>query len=104
MLGSGMRKLLDPAMRHAETVILLPFPRDDELFVRRAHSFLEELDGDLVSAPERLEALLRREYPGAVVQPRDGLAALDGSNEAWYVFRDGTATVRTAGRATMEPP
>jgi len=78
-------------MREAETVTLLPFPRDDEVFVGRARSLLEDLDGEAGGAPERLEALLRLEFPGAVVKRRDRLAALDGSNEAWYVYRDGTA-------------
>jgi len=78
-------------MKHAHTVTLLPFPRDDEIFVRRVRSLLEELDGAADAAPERLETLLRREYPSAVVQPREGLGALDGTNEAWYVYRDGGA-------------
>jgi len=68
---------------------LLPFPRDDRAFVLRAEGWLQDLDPDV---PERLEALLRLEYPDAVVRPRDDLGTLDGTNQAWYVYRDGRPT------------
>jgi len=71
-------------------VTLLPFPRDDEVFVRRAELLKDAVDGD-ADAPQRLQALLRRDYPDAIVRPRDGFAAVDEASEAWYVYRDGGA-------------
>jgi hypothetical protein len=83
-------------------VSLLPFPRDDDAFVQRAKALLDSLDGG-PDAAHRLEALLRAEYANAIVQPRDGLGALDRSVEAWYVYRDGSPTFKAhADDATGE--
>jgi len=87
------RELLEVAlMTRATDVSLLPFPRDDETFVRRAERLLDTLDGGAMASPGRLQALLRHYYPAAIVRPRDGLGAVDGSTRAWYVYRDGGLT------------
>ncbi len=44
--------------------------------------------GDTTS-PAALEDVLRQMYPRVVVRARDGLAAMGGGDQAWYVYRDG---------------
>jgi hypothetical protein len=76
-------------VRNHENITLLPFPRDDDMFVRRAKTLLDEVDG-LADKAQHLEDLLRAEYPDAVVRRRHAIGALDQSTEAWYVYRDGS--------------
>lgn len=80
-------------VRQYKNITLLPFPSDDEKFVQRAEVLLEDLDGTAGKA-QRLEELLRAEYPDAIVRRRQELGALDHSNEAWYVYRDGSLRPR----------
>ena len=83
-------------------VTLVPFPRHDDVFIARAELLMNALDGD-ADAPQRLQALLRREYPHAIVRPRDGLAALDETNVAWYVYRDGHPTPTADEEGVAQP-
>jgi CheY-like chemotaxis protein len=67
------------------------FPRDDPQFEADANSILLECTriptwaGVLEHVRRRLVQL----YPGAVVYPRDPLAANGDPNEYWYCYRDG---------------
>ncbi len=57
-------------------------PADDAQFC----AVVERLFDDAPSKPDLLQALLRRQYPHAVVRPRE----LAGEQiEMWYVYRDG---------------
>jgi hypothetical protein len=93
---------LEIAMRRLARVTLLPFPRDDDAFVRHAQLALEDVDSSPEAAPAHLEALLRVDYPGAVVRRRDGLGSFDGL-EAWYVYRDGSPNGTPAAVPSRSP-
>jgi hypothetical protein len=101
MLGLDICELLGIAMdRHHGKVTLLPFPREDETFAHHAARLLDRLDG-APDPPQRLQDLLRAEYPNAAVWPRSELAAVDDSSAAWYVYRDGNAMPHADATSTL---
>ncbi len=61
--------------------VLIVNPHDDATFVAAAESRLERGDD-----PEALQAVLRQDYPFAVVRARE---ISDATGEIWYVYRDG---------------
>ena len=62
--------------------LLILNPRHDHRFVTRAQYLIAAGTG----LPERLQELLRKEFPRAVVRPR----ALSGEPQpVWYVYREG---------------
>jgi PAS domain-containing protein len=67
-------------------VTLLCFPPHDRAFLETA---LHLVAAGEASSPAGLEDILRRLYPRVVVRARDGLAAMGGGEQAWYVYRDG---------------
>jgi hypothetical protein len=83
------------------------FPADDAGLRERMESVMRGIPSnggaprDLVS---RVTEALRAHYPNAVVRPREELAELDASAEpTWYVYRDGTATVRPETSTQVSP-
>lgn len=66
----------------------LCFPRDDARFAERVEGLVDAAgpDGPIAAA---VLALLREEYPLAVISPRHDLAAID-ARRVWYAFRDGS--------------
>jgi hypothetical protein len=64
------------------------FPRDDVRFAERVQGLVDTAGphGPITAA---VQALLRDEYPLAVISPRHPLAAVDGG-WVWYVFREGS--------------
>jgi len=67
---------------HVDRPLLILNPRYDQRFVARAQYLIAAGTG----LPERLQELLRKEFPRAVVRPR----TLSGEPGAvWYVYREG---------------
>lgn len=68
-------------------------PRDDDTFAAQAREL-----GASSSTAEALQALLRQNYPRAVVRPRQ----LEGErDEIWYVYREG-AWIPSRGPSAAE--
>ena len=68
------------AMRQTPRPTLVINPTDDPAFAAAAEAALD--DGQTT---DQLQAILRRDYPRAVVRARD----LAGDPFVWYVYREG---------------
>jgi hypothetical protein len=68
--------------QRVERPLLILNPRYDDRFVGR----VQYLMASGADSPERLQELLRGQFPTAIVRPR----ALSGEPQrVWYVYRDG---------------
>ena len=72
------------------------FPHDDDVFVAHVEQLIDVLGEPMTAA---VEALLREQYPLAVVSPRHQVASVDGGR-VWYVFRDGAILPAVIGHAS----
>jgi PAS domain-containing protein len=75
------------------TPIIVTFPRDDTAFAAYVRSTLDRLPAAERRDPAAVQAALRRWHTRALVRPQDPLASLGGTS--WYVYRDGSAGVRS---------
>jgi CheY-like chemotaxis protein len=75
-------------MPNGHRPIIRSFPRADRAFQEEVERLVEsQVDLTIDNAHAALEALLRRRYPGARVNPQDPLASFGGDSPVWYVYR-----------------